>query len=79
MRLQADARPNANRKLMADSAALMFGGAAALSLLEAAIPGGPRIALVPSIGAFVLALVVSVTGPACRAARWRHWDRSPPR
>ena len=47
---------------MADSAALMFGGAATLSLLEAAIPGGPRIALVPGIGAFAFALVVSLTG-----------------
>jgi diguanylate cyclase (GGDEF)-like protein len=47
---------------MADSAALMFAGAAMLSLLEAAIPGGPHIALAPGLGALGFALVLFLIG-----------------
>ncbi len=55
-------QPDEDRKLMADSAALMFAGAAALSLIEAAIPGGPHIAAVPGLGAFGFAVVLFFVG-----------------
>jgi diguanylate cyclase (GGDEF)-like protein len=47
---------------MAHSAALMFAGAAFLSLLEAAIPGGQHIALVPGVSAFGFALLLFFVG-----------------
>jgi diguanylate cyclase (GGDEF)-like protein len=60
--IETDTRPDGSRRLMAGSAALMFAGAASLSLLEAAIPGGPRIALTPGLSALGFALVLFLIG-----------------
>ncbi|MGE0067577.1 MAG: GGDEF domain-containing protein [Solirubrobacterales bacterium] len=43
---------------MVHSAAIMFGGAAALSIVEAFTPGGPTTSLLPGLAAVVFALVV---------------------
>lgn len=43
---------------MAHSAAIMFGGAAALSVLEALTPGGPNTSLLPGLAAGAFALLV---------------------
>jgi diguanylate cyclase (GGDEF)-like protein len=48
--------------MMASSAALMYGGAGALSLFEAVLPGGPQIDLPPGIAALCCAIVLLLVG-----------------
>ena len=44
------------------SASAIFAGAGTLNLLEAAIPGGPELSLIPGIGAYGLALALYLLG-----------------
>jgi diguanylate cyclase (GGDEF)-like protein len=52
-----------NRRLMAFTAAAMYGGAAFAGLVESFIPGGPSFSLVPALAALGLVIVVVVVGP----------------
>ena len=65
------ANPDQNRDLMALSAAVMFGGAALVNLVEAVIPGGPAIPLVPGLAALALAILLClVRGRLPIAVMW---------
>jgi diguanylate cyclase (GGDEF)-like protein len=56
-------RWESNRRLMAYSAAVMYGGATLIDAVEAAIPGGQTFSLVPGIGALVLVALLVAVGP----------------
>jgi len=56
-------RGESNRRLMAYSAAVMYGGATAIDAIESVIPGGQTFSLVPGIGAFVLVALLVAFGP----------------
>jgi diguanylate cyclase (GGDEF)-like protein len=56
-------RWESNRRLMAYSAAVMYGGATLIDAVEAAIPGGQTFSLVPGVGAFVLVALLVAFGP----------------
>jgi diguanylate cyclase (GGDEF)-like protein len=57
-----------DKRLVAFSAAAIYAGAAALSLLEIALPGGEAFSPFPATAAFAVALAVAVLGP--RVPRW---------
>jgi diguanylate cyclase (GGDEF)-like protein len=48
---------------MAYTAAAMYGGAAFLSVVEGAIPGGPALSLIPGLAALVLVALIVGVGP----------------
>jgi diguanylate cyclase len=48
---------------MAYTAAAMYGGAAFLSVVEGAIPGGPALSLIPGLAAVVLVALIVGVGP----------------
>src|SRR5262245_42197842 len=52
-----------DRRLMAYSAAGIYGGAAFLGVFEQLIPGGPQAALAPGLAAVVIAVVLGAAGP----------------
>ncbi len=52
-----------NKRLMAYTAAAMYGGAAFDGLLEGLLPGDPRFAIEPVIGAAVIVTLLVVLGP----------------
>jgi diguanylate cyclase (GGDEF)-like protein len=56
-------RWESNRRLMAYSAAVMYGGATLIDAVEAAIPGGQTFSLAPGIGALVLVVLLVAVGP----------------
>jgi diguanylate cyclase (GGDEF)-like protein len=56
-------RWESNRRLMAYSAAVMYGGAALIDAAEAAIPGGLTFSLVPGVGALLLVTMLVAVGP----------------
>jgi diguanylate cyclase (GGDEF)-like protein len=56
-------RWESNRRLMAYSAAVMYGGATLIDAVEAAIPGGQTFSLLPGIGALVLVALLIAVGP----------------
>jgi diguanylate cyclase (GGDEF)-like protein len=51
-----------NRRLMAFSAAVMYGGAMLIDAVESAVPGGQTFSLVPGIGALVLVVLLVAFG-----------------
>jgi diguanylate cyclase (GGDEF)-like protein len=51
------------RRPMALSAAAIFAGGTLLNLIEANIPSGPGISLIPGIGALVVAILLYAIGP----------------
>jgi diguanylate cyclase (GGDEF)-like protein len=57
-----------DRRLIAHTAAAMYGGAAFIALIEGVIPGGPRYAVVPGLVALVLVPSLLAAGP--RLPRW---------
>jgi diguanylate cyclase (GGDEF)-like protein len=60
----AQAQPwESNRRLMAYSAAVMYGGATLIDVVEGAIPGGQTFSLLPGVGALVLVAVLIAFGP----------------
>jgi diguanylate cyclase (GGDEF)-like protein len=61
MRSAAAATPS--KRLMAYTAAAMYGGAAFVGLLEGAIPGGQRFSLLPALGALVVVIPLLFVGP----------------
>ena len=58
---QAD--PGSHRRLMAYSAAVMYGGATLIDAVEAAIPGGQTFSLLPGVLALVLVTLLVTVGP----------------
>jgi diguanylate cyclase (GGDEF)-like protein len=52
-----------DRRLMAYTAAGMYGGAAALSLVEGLTPGGPAVSAPPGLAALALFALLMVAGP----------------
>jgi diguanylate cyclase (GGDEF)-like protein len=57
-----------NSRLMARSAAAMYGATGGIDVLERFIPGSPRFALLPGVVALAVALVLAVIAP--RTSRW---------
>jgi diguanylate cyclase (GGDEF)-like protein len=57
-----------NRRLMAYSAAAMYGGAALDAAVEALLPGDPSFAVMPAIAAAVIVTALVLVGP--RLPRW---------
>jgi diguanylate cyclase (GGDEF)-like protein len=55
-------RWESNRRLMAYSAAVMYGGATLIDAVESAVPGGQSFSLVPGIGALVLVVSLLAFG-----------------
>jgi diguanylate cyclase (GGDEF)-like protein len=51
-----------NRRLMAYSAAVMYGGATSIDAVESAVPGGQSFSLVPGVGALVLVVLLVAFG-----------------
>lgn len=58
MNLRAPKASSTDKALMVHSAAIMYGGAAALSAVEALTPGGPTTSLLPGVVAGAFALLV---------------------
>jgi diguanylate cyclase (GGDEF)-like protein len=52
-----------DKRQMAYTAAAMYGGAAFLSVVEGAIPGGPALSLIPGLAAMVLVALIAAVGP----------------
>jgi diguanylate cyclase (GGDEF)-like protein len=52
-----------DKRQMAYTAAAMYGGAAFLSVVEGAIPGGPALSLIPGLAAMVLVALIVAVGP----------------
>jgi hypothetical protein len=52
-----------DKRQMAYTAAGMYGGAAFLSVVEGAIPGGPALSLIPGLAAMVLVALIAAVGP----------------
>ena len=52
-----------DKRQMAYTAAAMYGGAAFLSVVEGAIPGGPALSLIPGVAAMVLVTLIVIVGP----------------
>src|ERR1700753_687964 len=52
----------ANKRIMAYSAAVMYGGAMSIDLVESAVPGGQSFSLVPGVGALVLVVLLVTCG-----------------
>jgi diguanylate cyclase (GGDEF)-like protein len=52
-----------DRRVVARSAAGIYGGAALLGIVEAAIPGGPDVSLTPSLLAPIVVLITLYLGP----------------
>jgi diguanylate cyclase (GGDEF)-like protein len=48
---------------MVQTAAAMYGGAAALTFVSSALPGGPELSLVPGIGALAIVMLILIAGP----------------
>lgn len=57
-----------NKRLIAYTAAAMYGGAAFVVLIEDFIPGGPSYSIVPGLVALVLVTFLLAAGP--RLPRW---------
>lgn len=53
----------ATKRLVAYTAAAMYGGAAFLGMIEGAIPGGQAFSLLPGLAALVLVLLILLVGP----------------
>jgi diguanylate cyclase (GGDEF)-like protein len=52
-----------DRRQLAQTAAAMYGVAAALGLVSSALPGGPELSLVPALGALVVVMLLLWGGP----------------
>jgi diguanylate cyclase (GGDEF)-like protein len=48
---------------MVQTAAAMYGGAAALSFVSSALPGGPELSLVPGVAALAVVILIMLAGP----------------
>jgi diguanylate cyclase (GGDEF)-like protein len=57
-----------DKRQMAYTAAAMYGGAAFLSMVEGAIPGGPALSLIPGVAAMVLVALIVTVGPRLPAS-----------
>ena len=57
-----------NKKLMAYTAAAMYGAAAGDAMIEGLLPGDPSFALAPAIGSLAIALLLVAFGPRLRRA-----------
>jgi diguanylate cyclase (GGDEF)-like protein len=55
-------RPGATKRAISTSAAVMYGGAGLLSLIEALTPGGPYIDPLPGVAALAFALALALVG-----------------
>lgn len=53
----------APKRQIAHTGAAMYGGAVLVNLLEAAVPGGPELSLVPGLGALGVVLLLFAAGP----------------
>jgi diguanylate cyclase (GGDEF)-like protein len=63
MRLMPGEPSRASRRLMAYSVAAMYGGAAALAVLQTLIPGGPAFSVLPGLAAVAVVLPLLAVGP----------------
>jgi diguanylate cyclase (GGDEF)-like protein len=52
----------ANRRVMAYSAAVMYGGAMSIDAVESIVPGGQTFSLVPGVGALILVVLLIAYG-----------------
>ena len=52
-----------DKRQMAYTAAAMYGGAAFVSVVEGAIPGGPELSVVPGAAALILVTLIVAVGP----------------
>ena len=48
---------------MVQTAAAMYGGAAALGFVSSALPGGPDLSLLPAVAALVVVTLILLAGP----------------
>jgi diguanylate cyclase (GGDEF)-like protein len=62
------ARPEFDKRLMAYSAAVMYGGAVLIDFIETLVPGGQSFSLVPGVGALVLVGLLLLFGRRLPAA-----------
>lgn len=69
-------RLDRNRKLMAYTAAAIYGGAALDGAIESVLPRGPSFAITPVIVAAVIVIALLIGGPSLPAGRWLCSDRS---
>jgi len=58
----SSALTDGRKRLMVSSAALIFAGAAALNLVEAGVPGGPPVSVLPGVSALGFAVVLYFFG-----------------